>query len=87
MKLDLYILIVTIVTIAVGLLLGLLRGSRRSVLRLLLVLLCVVGAYFLKDVVTSAILKMDIQGQNIELGRLCFRYSSLSLKRVRKNTR
>ncbi len=66
MKLDLYILIVTLVTIAVGLLLGLLRGSRRSVLRLLLVLLCVVGAYFLKDVVTSAMLKMDIQGQNIE---------------------
>ena len=46
MKLDIYILIVTITTVAVGLLLGLLRGSRRAVLRLLLVLLCVVGAYF-----------------------------------------
>lgn len=31
MKLDLYILIVTIVTVAVGLLLGLMRGSRRAV--------------------------------------------------------
>ena len=62
MKLDIYILIVTITTVAVGLLLGLLRGSRRAVLRLLLVLLCVVGAYFLKDVVTGLLMKTDIQG-------------------------
>lgn len=66
MKLDLYILIVTIVTVAVGLLLGLMRGSRRAVLRLLLVLLCVVGAYFLKDVVTNALLQLNIQGQTLE---------------------
>ena len=66
MKLDIYILIVTITTVAVGLLLGLLRGSRRAVLRLLLVLLCVVGAYFLKDVVTGLIMKTDIQGQTVE---------------------
>ena len=66
MKLDIYILIVTITTVAVGLLLGLLRGSRRAVLRLLLVLLCVVGAYFLKDVVTGLLMKTDIQGQTVE---------------------
>lgn len=66
MKLDLYILIVTIVTVAVGLLLGLMRGSRRAVLRLLLVLLCVVGAYFLKDVVTGALMQLNIQGQTVE---------------------
>lgn len=66
MKLDIYILIVTITTVAVGLLLGFLRGSRRAVLRLLLVLLCVVGAYFLKDVVTGLLMKTDIQGQTVE---------------------
>ena len=66
MKLYIYILIVTITTVAVGLLLGLLRGSRRAVLRLLLVLLCVVGAYFLKDVVTGLLMKTDIQGQTVE---------------------
>ncbi len=66
MKLDIYILIVTITTVAVGMLLGLLRGSRRAVLRLLLVLLCVVGAYFLKDVVTGLLMKTDIQGQTVE---------------------
>ena len=66
MKLDIYILIVTITTVAVGLLLGLLRASRRAVLRLLLVLLCVVGAYFLKDVVTGLLMKTDIQGQTVE---------------------
>ena len=66
MKFDIYILIVTITTVAVGLLLGLLRGSRRAVLRLLLVLLCVVGAYSVKDVVTGLLMKTDIQGQTVE---------------------
>lgn len=66
MSLATYMLIATIAIVVFGLLLGLLRGSRRSVLRLLLVLLCVVGAYFLKDVITSALLKVQIQGSTIE---------------------
>lgn len=66
MSLETYMLIATISIVVFGLLLGLLRGSRRSVLRLLLVLLCVVGAYFLKDVITSALLKVQIKGSTIE---------------------
>lgn len=66
MNLETYVLIATISSLVIGLVLGLIRGSRRAVLRLFLVLLCVVGAYFLKDMATNALLSADIQGQNIE---------------------
>ncbi|MCM1533624.1 MAG: CvpA family protein [Corallococcus sp.] len=66
MKLDMIMLIITIVPLVIGLLLGFLRGSRRSVLRLLLVILCVVCAFCLKDVVADKLLDFEIDGKTLQ---------------------
>lgn len=65
MKLDLIIIVCTAVPIVVGLLLGLLRGSNRSILRLVLVLLCVVAAFFIKDVVTDKLMTAEVGEQTV----------------------
>ncbi|MCM1395804.1 MAG: hypothetical protein NC132_06860 [Corallococcus sp.] len=65
MKLDLIMLILTVVPLVFGLLFGLLRGSRRSILRIILVIICVVAAFFLKDMVTERLLALEIEGKTI----------------------
>ena len=65
MTFDIYLIVLALVPIVVGILLGLMRGSRRSVLRLVLVLLCAVGAYFLKNIVAEKIMTVQIQGQTL----------------------
>lgn len=49
-----------------GLLFGLHRGVKRSVLRIVLLLLCAVGAFFLRDVVIGALWQIDMDGQTFE---------------------
>ena len=49
-----------------GLLFGLHRGVKRSVLRIVLLLLCAVGAFFLRDVVINALWQINMNGQTFE---------------------
>ncbi len=59
------VLLFTILSVLFGFVLGLIRGTGRSIARLILIVLCAVGALFLKDVITDAILGLQIEGQTI----------------------
>ncbi len=59
------VLVFTVLCIGVGAGLGALRGANRSILRFLLVVLCAVGAFFLREIVVDWLLSVEIHGQTI----------------------
>ena len=59
-------LIVLGVFLLFGLLFGLHRGVKRSVLRIVLLLLCAVGAYFIRGAIIDALWQVNMDGQTFE---------------------
>ena len=56
----------TVVCLVFGLLLGLIRGSKRAIIRIIIIVLCGVGAFFLKGVVADSVKTVDIGGKTLD---------------------
>ena len=59
------VLAFTVLCIGLGAGLGAIRGRNRSILRCILIILCAVGAFFLREIVVDWLLSLEINGQTI----------------------
>lgn len=55
----------TAFSLIAGFVLGLIRGCNRSILRIVLIIACAVAALFLKDIISNAIMGLEIEGKTV----------------------
>ena len=63
---SIVILAITAACVLFGIILGIARGFSRSLLRFFLIVLCAVGAWFVRAALTDTVMGIDINGQTLE---------------------
>ncbi len=63
---SIVILAITAACVLFGIILGIARGFSRSLLRFFLIVLCAVGAWFVRAALTDTVMGIDVNGQTLE---------------------